>query len=239
MFRFLKTYSKAKGTWKRPRFEVFIGLWKNNPNAPHIKNPLLRLGKYGQYYMIQKSVTIEDKTRKETTTDGHPIKVMKRITTGRIKQDYAWRRDIRKKLRKFGLGWLPPIITLPRFLKFGVYDYDLGWKPKYDDFRYEYPPQFTIVAFGLSLSITLHEPTGGYYTCDDQYWEGILAWLYGCDKDIYKTVMHEGVWTRHSGERTEAFFSVRPEHLINLVDFQEYCRATQDYNSKNTRYNAC
>ena len=226
---FLYTYRKAKEAWKRPKVRVFFGLWKNDPNLPVYRGGCIRLAKYGQYYNISKSTLLEDKSKTTYDSQGRPIKYMYHSEHNRIKQDVAWNRNIRRKLRRFGLGWLPPIIETPWWIKINVYNWDLMWKWKYDDVRYEFPPQFTIVFFGLCLTITLHEPTGGYYTSDDQYWEGILDWLYKYDKNMYKTVKFGGIWNRGK----ESFFSVRPEHLKRLEDYQEYCRAVTDYKAEN------
>lgn len=225
---FLSTYRKIKGVWKKPKLRVYFGSWFHDPNLPVYRGGSIRLAKYGNYYQISKSVLLEDKSKTTYDKEGRPIKHMYHSTHNRIKSDFAWKRPIRKKLRKWGFGWLPPIIYTPWWLKFRIYNFDLIWKTKYDDVRYEFPPQFTIVLFGLSLSLTLHEPTGGYYTSDDQYWEGILDWLYKYDKDLYKTVKFGGIWNRGD----ESFFSVRPEHLVRLEDYQEYCRAVTDYKTE-------
>ena len=216
---FLKTYRKVKDVWVHPKTRVFFGLWKNDPNLPVWRGTWIRLAKYGQYYTINKSVILED-----TKDYGDGYKHLYHSNHD-IKQDYAWNKNIRKKLHKCGLGWIPPIIEIPWWLSFHVFNNDVMWKTKYDDVRYEFPPQFTIVLFGISLSITLHEPTGGYYTNDDQYWEGILSYLHLCNNSVYETVKEQGVWNR--GETT--FFSVRPEHLRRLEEYQEYCRAVSDY----------
>ena len=225
---FLSTYRKIKDVWKKPKLHVYFGSWLHDPNLPVYRGGSIRLAKYGDYYLIRKSVLLEDKSKTTYDKEGRPIKYMYHSAHNRIKADYAWKRSIRKKLRKIGLGWIPPIIYTPWWLQFHIYNFDLMWKTKYDDVRYEFSPQFTIVFFGLSLSLTLHEPTGGYYTSDDQYWEGILDWLYKYDKNMYKTVKFGGIWNRGD----ESFFSVRPEHLVRLEDYQEYCRAVTDYKTE-------
>ena len=222
---FLSTYRKIKGVWKKPKLRVYFGSWLHDPNLPVYRGGSIRLAKYGDYYLIRNSVLLEDKSKTTYDKEGRPIKYMYHSTHNRIKADYAWKRSIRKKLRKWGLGWIPPIIYTPWWLQFHIYNFDLMWKTKYDDVRYEFPPQFTIVFFGLSLSLTLHEPTGGYYTSDDQYWEGILNWFYKYGKNMYKTVKFGGIWNCEN----ESFFSVRPEHLVRLEDYQEYCMAVTDY----------
>jgi hypothetical protein len=50
------------------------------------------------------------------------------------------------------------------------------WKTKWDEYRYEFPPLFSIVFFGRSRSYWLKHPKlqekDGYY--DENYWEPIL-----------------------------------------------------------------
>ena len=97
---------------------------------------------------------------------------------------YAWNRNIRLKLRKFGLSWIPPVIQLPMWLSFHIFNHDMIWKTKFEDYRFEFPPQFTIVFFGISLSFWLQAPVDkddpfGYYS----YWESILWYLNECNLD--------------------------------------------------------
>ncbi len=226
---FLSTYKKIKGVWKKPKLRVYFGSWLHDPNLPVWRNNSIRIAKYGNYYQIRKSVELEDKSKAHYDEKFKcTVRSYYHSTHNLIKADYAWKRPIRKKLRKLGLGWIPPIIDLPWWLCIRVFNWDVMWKTKFDDVRYEYPPQFTIVFLGLALTLTLHEPTGGYYTCDDQYWEGILDWLYTYDKDMYKTVYYGGIWNCGN----TSYFSVRPEHLVCLEDYQEYCRAVIDYKTE-------
>ena len=223
---FFTTYKKIKGVWKKPKLRVYFGSWLHDPNLPVWRSHMVRLGKYGSYYQIRKWVELEDKSKAYyDETFKQTIKSYYHVEHNRIKAEYAWKRNIRKKLRKWGLGWIPPVIEIPWWLGVHVFNFDVMWKWKFDDVRYEFPPQFTIVFFGLSLSLTLHEPTGGYYTSDDQYWEGIISWLYQHDKDIYNTVKYGGIWNTGN----TAFFSIRPEHMERFEDRAEYCRAVSDY----------
>ena len=227
---FLSTYRKIKGIWMRPKFKVFFGLWKNNgATLPVCKGGCIRLAKYGQYYWVRKSVEIEDKSKTTYDFQGRPIRYFYH-TKHNIKPDYAWNRNIRKKLRKWGLGWLPPIIETPWWLKVAVYNMDVQWKTKYNEVRYEFPPQFTFVFFGLCLTITLHEPTGGKYTSDDTYWEGILDYLYKYNGDMYKTAYYGGVWSNST--LNEKWFSVRPEHILRVDDYCAYLRGIAHYRAK-------
>ena len=112
------------------------------------------------------------------------------MSTHKFPCKYAWNRDLRIKLRKLGLGWIPPVIQLPMWLSFHIFNHDMIWKTKFEDYRFEFPPQFTIVFFGVSLSLWLQAPvdkddTLGYYS----YWESILWYINECDlNEKYKRV---------------------------------------------------
>ena len=60
-------------------------------------------------------------------------------------------------------------IAVPK--KFGIDMIGLGWKTKYDDYRFEFPPMLSIVAFGKQLIIYF----GPKSDINDDYW---TAWLY-------------------------------------------------------------
>lgn len=63
-------------------------------------------------------------------------------------------------------------------LKFGFSSCPLGWKTKYDDFRFEFAPRWSFVAFGYQLTLTF------YAENEDQYWESFLAFYYETDKSL-------------------------------------------------------
>ncbi len=54
-------------------------------------------------------------------------------------------------------------------LKVGFSYCGLGWKTKYDSYRYETPPVFSFVFFGYQIALTVG------HKHPDQYWE---SWLY-------------------------------------------------------------
>ena len=53
---------------------------------------------------------------------------------------------------------------------------DLGWKTKYDDYRFEYSPIWSFVFFGYQLAVIFIAPE------KDHYWEIFLPWYYETDK---------------------------------------------------------
>jgi hypothetical protein len=187
------TYNKVKHKFKKPELHWRLGLWKNDPCLPMWRRGLeIRLGKYRKNYYCQNGVThYKSGVSYWTDSNGkqHEIPCWA-MSTHKVPCKYAWNRDIRIKLRKWGLSWIPPVVQLPMWLSFYVFNHDMIWKTKFEDYRFEFPPQFTIVFFGISLSFWLQAPvdkddTLGYYS----YWESILWYLNEYDLDEnYKRV---------------------------------------------------
>ena len=61
-------------------------------------------------------------------------------------------------------------------LKFGFSSCGLGWKTKFDSFRFEWSPRLSFVAFGHQVCVTVVAPHL------DHYWECFLAYHYDTDK---------------------------------------------------------
>lgn len=185
------TYNKVKHKFKKPKLHWRLGLWKHDPCLPvWRRGSCIKLGKYRKHYYCPNEI-VHVKTGVSHWTDSngkqHEIPCYS-MFRHKIPCKYAWNRDIRKKLRKWHLSWIPPVIQLPMWLSFHVFNHDMIWKTKFEDYRFEFPPQFTVVFFGISLSFWLQAPvddTLGYYS----YWESILWYLNECDLDEnYKRV---------------------------------------------------
>ena len=67
--------------------------------------------------------------------------------------------------------------------KFGIDIVALGWKTKYDEYRFEFPPMISIVAFGKQLVIYF----GPKSDINDDYWTAWLYYKYETDKKLSKT----------------------------------------------------
>lgn len=182
------TYNKVKHFFKKPKLHWKFGLWKHDPCLPIWRHGLhINLGKYRKHYYCPNNC-IQVKTGVSYWTD---CKENQReissysIFKHKLPCKYAWNKDIRLKLRKYHLSWIPPVIQLPLWCSFYIFNHDLIWKTKYEDYRFEYPPQFTIVFFGISLSFWVQAPvedvgnTFSYYS----YWESILWYLNECNLD--------------------------------------------------------
>lgn len=131
-----------------------------------------------------------------------------------------WKKD-------YNLRWLPTKIKLPYWMMFRIINRDVGWKTKWDEARYEWPPQFSIIAFGLSLTITLHGPQCDEFACDDHYWEAILNYVYMNKSGSLKEAIElSGVWTSFK-QGGKNYFSVRPGY-ITPQHLEEYYAAVSE-----------
>lgn len=197
-----ETYNKAKEFFTAPTVHFSFGKWKNNHCLPvWRRGPIIKLGgsvfnHNAKCYLVKDRVSICTGQTPYTNSKGEtyyhktyaytePHKLPRGLKQG----DVVWRRDIRKKLKKFGLGWIKPQYKLPIWLAFHIFNHDVGWKTKYGDTRYEYAPQFTIVFFGLAFSVWLKAPackTSHFH--DDQYWEGVIDYSFYKNKKDFDPI---------------------------------------------------
>lgn len=243
IIKLYNTWEKVKDIFVRPSLKVYFGRWRKDPNLPYWRcGPYIwlfpkkkyRYDNSSEIYLVKDSVLIcagevpyisgnkECKTKCYEWGPKHKL-------PGRLKSgDYIWNRKIRKKLKKWHLSWIPPVIKLPIWTRFHIVNLDLGWKTKWDDYRYEYPPQFSIIAFGFSLSFTLHSPETNEFANDNHYWESILNYLYANKSNtLEEAVRVTGVWSLYKskeGNKCIKFFAVRPEY-INQNYLEEYYAA--------------
>lgn len=70
-------------------------------------------------------------------------------------------------------------------IKYFGWDFNtLGWKTKYDEFRFEYNPMLSIVLFGKQLTITFKP---NLFTLSlDCYWEAYLYYYFKTDNKLSK-----------------------------------------------------
>ena len=238
MIKLYNTWGKAKDIFVKPSLKVYFGSIKKDPNRIPAGPPPIRLfnrNKYGiSVYTVTDMAMVKTGTEtkqwgdKEYNVDVYEYSTHK--LPGNLKAyQLVWNGKIRRKLRKWGLGWFPPVIYLPYWMKFGIYNYDVGYKWKYDEIRYEFPPAFSIVFFGLSLTFSLHSPYHNTLCCDDHYWEAILNHLYNNKSGSLKeTIEICGVWRRFgkNNEMTK-YFAVRSGY-INPSHLNEYFSAVSE-----------
>lgn len=224
--RLYDTFNKAKDFFKKPVVHWSFGRWRKNQCLPiWRRGPIIRIGKHpyklnSNCYEVKNRVQIFTgyNTYRDSTGIEHQYKCYDwaaehKLPGGLKPGDNVWKRDIRRKLRKFGLSWIKPKYQLPIWLSFYIFNHDVGWKTKWGDTRYECPPQFTIVFFGLAFSVWLKAPECyGEHLHDDSYWEGVIDYGFYKNKEDFDPVrfikgqgfMH---WTEYlSSEKTARDF---------------------------------
>ena len=199
--RMWDTYNQVKHVFKEPKLYWKFGKWRNDRCLPvWRRGPIIKLIKY--HYSDVKWDTIGKSKPRKYMIGGKEYWTSELERKGYVWSDsYKERHPIISKLFK-------PSYTLPIWLACYVFNHDLIWKTKWDDYRFEFPPQFTIVLFGWSLSFWLRNPLGPDYR-DDTYWEAILWYI---DKKYIKDTFKEcPIWENcHTGELT---FSLNPDIL--------------------------
>lgn len=142
----------------------------------------------------------------------HLIKLFK--TYGKVKDIF-----VKPSLKVYFGKWrkdpnLP--IWRDHIWRFRIFNWDVMYKHKWDEVRYEFPPQFSIVFFGLSLTITAHAPkTNDNNSWDDLYWESIInaAEKINCGpEEALKYAMEQGgFW--YTPTNKLGYFSLRPDYI--------------------------
>lgn len=243
MIELYKTYNQAKNVFVKPKLHCYFGLWKNDPCLPvWRRGPIWRLGGSpydlnAKCYFLKDSVAYKKGEETTKLSNGEPY------TYGVYGRSYhqlpgnlyagmvVWNRNIRKKLRKFGIKRAKAWIYFPIWLSFRIFNRDVTWKTKWTgyDIRYEYPPQFTIVFFGLSLSFWLNPVIKDNETEDyNHYWESLLKYVYGKYKgDLLQTIISCGKWENIS--KNTSYFQVS-KNYIKPEYWEEYDKAIELYN---------
>ncbi len=73
-----------------------------------------------------------------------------------------WHKQFKKPVpKKIGFDFVP-----------------LGWKTKFDSYRFEFSPIWSFVAFNYQITLTFFAEN------EDAYWESFLAWEYETDKSL-------------------------------------------------------
>ena len=241
MIKLYNTWKKVKDIFAKPKLKVYFGKWKNDPNLPVWRTgyPVYicrRKNLLKNCYFLKTGVSIVTGTRtlkwgaEEYETKVYETTYHKLPGDLRVGQ-YMWNRNIRKKLKRWHLGWVKPVMYLPVWTRFKIINFDVGWKTKWDDIRYEFPPQFSIIGFGLSLTFTLHEPLHTKYSSDDTYWEAVLTHLYmNKTGELKETVEQCGWWKRL--EEDVYYFGVRPTY-ITQTKMNEYYAAISEIKAQN------
>lgn len=95
----------------------------------------------------------------------------------------------------------------------------LGWKTKWDDYRFEWSPSLSIVILGKQLFVSIlpniekYKRFGRDVMKIDCYWESWLNWEYNTDKTKSKEVRFKELVSKHSntwGNDKEGFTDYYP-----------------------------
>lgn len=88
---------------------------------------------------------------------------------------------------------------------FGWNYHSLGWKTKFEDYRFEFNPGLSIVLFGKQFCITI-KPNIEKPCWDDIFWEAWLTYLHETNKNLSKidrlkqlVEKHTCTWKQYSG----------------------------------------
>lgn len=223
MIKLYRTWEKVKDLFVKPSLKVYFGKWKNDPNLPvWRRGPAVyfcrRKNLIKNCYSLKAGVIIQTGTKiMKWGSKEYETRIMEttyhKLPGGLKSGRYMWNRNIRKKLKKWHLDWIKPVMYLPSWMCFKIINLDVGWKTKWDDVRYEFPPQFSIIAFGLSLTFTLHCPIKSKYSSDDSYWESILTHLYlNQSGELKETIEQTGIWHRFNDDTY--YFATRPTYIV-------------------------
>lgn len=243
MINLYKTYNKAKEVFVKPQLHWRFGIWKHDPCLPvWRRGPIWHLGgstykSNAKCYQISNTHHIKTHCAGDVAEDGTIYKydyyeTIKHKLPGKLKNgDLVWKRKYRQLFRKFGLNIAKSSIRFPIWLSFHIFNYDVFWKTKWDeyDFRYEFPPQFTIVMFGLSLSFWLNPKCKLETDSPDHYWESLLTYIYGKNAgDLIQTVADCGRWIQTKNNQENTFFAVSKTY-IKPEKYVEYEKAIELY----------
>ena len=207
MLKIFKTYWKARKLFVFPKINVQICKWRKSGCLPVWRR-------------------------------GNQIKLAKHYSEYETKYDYAklinswWTDEGKAKHPILSKLFKHPVIQLPIWLSFYWFDWDVCWKWKWDEIRYEFNPLFSVVFFGISFNIWLSCPVRGEYFMDDHYWECILNYVYGEKpfKDIVSFTERMSKWSRHDAKDDlyHEYYTLQPEYLKESYR-SEYLEKIKEY----------
>lgn len=236
LIKIYNTWREAKDIFVKPSLKCYFGKWIMDPCLPMWRRgpvvPILGWRRTRKYcYQLKNSEKVFEGY---SEWRGQQIKKYgwstHKLPCNLHNWDWMWRPNIRRKLRKYHLGWIKPVYTLPIWMSFHIYNHDVIWKTKYDEIRYEFPPQFTVVFFGLSLSFWLKCPVNNEFAWDGHYWEAILNHIYKNKTGTLKeTIELTGIWSKlgKSKEENIRYFSIRPDFITDKY-LEEYYAAVSE-----------
>lgn len=236
-----ETYNKVKNVFIKPKLYFKFGLWKNDPCLPiWRRGPIISLFSskfvYKHSYQVRSYVNITEYKKGDKMKNGKIAECnygtynIHKLPNKLEDWDRIWHRDFRKKLKKWHLSWIKPNYQLPIWCSFYVFNRDFIWKTKWSsyDFRYEFPPQFTLVLFGFSFSLWLKFPGNSAFS-NDQYWEGILHYLYGEKSlDLKSAIQECGKWSKRLDKDIPYTYWSFEKTFLRPEYWKEYDKAIEE-----------
>ena len=209
LIKLYDTWKQVKGVFKKPKLNISFGNWYKSSHLPvWRRGRTIWLGKY--------------KDRKSIITKvwRKPVKVGNLDIPGTWIDGHGWDwTDAYKENHPILSKLFKPYYELPRWCTFYIFNHDLFWKTKWGDYRYEFPPQFTIVFMYWHITFFLSPPKGCTNRQDD-YWESILWYIE--KRNLEKTFLEMGKWKNlQTGKYT---YRLTPEMVEN-----EYKELIQHY----------
>lgn len=240
MIKLYKTYNKAKDVFVKPKLHWKFGLWKHDPCLPvWRRGPIIDIGgsiykANAKCYQVKNSVNICTGEKEYTRMNGSKTTYKTyetsyhKLPNNLNRFDIVWKREYRKK---WWAKIIPARLHLPIWLAFHIFNHDVTFKTKWTeyDIRYEFPPQFSIIFFGLSLSFWLNPVIKDKQTENfDHYWESLLKYVYGKYKgDLLQTIISCGKWENVS--KNTSYFQIS-KNYIKPEYWEEYDKAIELYN---------
>ena len=175
------TWKQVKGVFKKPRLIFRYGNWYQSVGLPvWRRGRTIKLTKY----LGRDCKQIQVKKWRP------PVKVANFDLPGGYVDTWVWDwKDSYKEKHPFISKHFKPVYDLPKWWTFYMFNHDLWWKTKWDDYRFEFAPQFTIVFLYWHISFFLAPPEGCRV---DDYWESILWYIE--KRNLEKTFNEMSAW---------------------------------------------
>ena len=194
IMKMFKTYKKVKDIFVKPKIRFFCCPWRSSPLFPVWRrgntiwlSRKIRWGSFINDYKVYKPENIYIKIGDKYSLTNH-----------KLPKKYVWRSDIRKKLKKFGLGWIKPSYELPMWLTFRFFDHDIYWDTgEYGDINVYGSPSCSLILFGYSFNWILVPPEADVKGFLNFYWEFILSYLE--NKNLLDASKSIGKWEYKDG----------------------------------------
>lgn len=177
------TYDKVSDIFVKPKVHFYFGRWSKFYGLPvWRRGPIIQLG-HSYFHENRPGKNHYEPVDEFVIDDGNWYAAWAKHT--------HWNPEFLKTCSWWGRLWrkfIKPTYQLPIWLSFYHSNYDIIWKTKYEDCRFEFSGQFCIVAFGICFAMWTKAPHASTdfhgYPNDDAYWETILEWIHREDKNM-------------------------------------------------------